>query len=97
MRKWSTFPYIFPLANAAGTVEGEHGLIPPPYIYATVPKNSDFVINDDCIGKILSTFIINNLYLFETLIFEPMKINFNLNTLDLCWHYLAAFLIACKV
>ena len=45
---------------------------------------SDFVNCDDCIGKISSISIRNKLNLSETHIFGSIKMNFNVNTLDLC-------------
>ena len=54
-------------------------------------NNSDFVNSDDFIEKISSISIINNPNLFETLIFGPMKMNFNVKTMDLCSHSLTDF------
>ena len=47
-------------------------------------KCADFVNSDECIGKISSISVRNNPYLFETLTFEPMKMNLNVKTLNLC-------------
>ena len=49
---------------------------------------SDFLNYDDCFEKISSICTRNNLKLFETLIFGPLKMNFNVKTLDLCLHHL---------
>ena len=53
-------------------------------IFKLLQKYSDFVNSDDCIRKISSIFIRNNLIFFETAIFGPIKFTFNVKTLNLC-------------
>ena len=67
------------------------------FILKLLRKCSDFENSNDCIEKISSISIRNNLNLFETHILGFMKINFNVKKLDLCQHYLAVFLYACKL
>ena len=45
--------------------------------FESLPKYSDFLNYDECIGKFLSRSIRNNPNLFETLIFGPVKMIFN--------------------
>ena len=52
------------------------------FFFKLLPKYSDFVNYADFIRKISQISIRNNLSLFETLIFEPMRMNFNLKALD---------------
>ena len=55
------------------------------YDFELLPNYSDFVNSNDCIGKISSISIRKNSTLFdETFIFEPVKINIYVETLDLC-------------
>ena len=59
-------------------------------------KYSNFVNSDDGIAKMSSISIRNKLNLLETLIFGPMKINFNVNIFRFEVALFGSFLIACK-
>ena len=63
----------------------------------SLPEYSGFVYFDNYIAKITSISIRSNPNLLEALIVGPMKMNFNVKILELCYHYSAVFQLLVKV